>query len=312
MKFAIQIPIKKIMIFYIVLLCTKTSFAIIDFHTHLMSHTIKESFPWMPDNYILNSEMIIKELDKNGVQKAVLLGSGYVYYSYNKPDRREKVEFENNFNAQEAAKFPDRLIPFCSLPFSEVWVFDEITRCSKELKMKGLKIHLENNDIDLANPMLFENFSQILNKAGELNLIIMVHVKTVTKGSFEGLVQAILSNNARVIIAHSLGEDYKNLSMFRLIDASSEFFKNVYLDTSIILELYQSAPISLRQEVVWYLRSLNADNILFGSDYPVSSMTEAVQVLNQYSNKILGSYGFTDVEIEKILNENGNKLLSSF
>lgn len=301
----------KIFIFIGLIIGLQIGHTMVDFHTHIASKKMKDSFPFFPDHYVIDANNLIAELDKNNINSAVILGSGYLYALYNKKDRKQRVEFENNFIAHEAAKYPNRLVAFCSVPFLDKWIFEEIARCGDVLKLKGLKIHLENNEIDLAIPQHSKRFLDILQKADKYKMIVTVHCKINHKASFIELFKLVLGRPTKIVIAHGLSDDYKNLIQFQQVDGPPGFLNNIFIDLSIILKLYSNAPKSVRQDVIWHIRSIQIDNILFGSDFPVASMTQALEVLKNYTKTELGSVGFDQEELNKILNDNGKKLLFS-
>lgn len=101
---------------------------------------------------------LIQRMDRAGVDKAVM------FPFIEQPD--------NDFIAQEAAKFPDRLIGFaCVNPWTKNAV-SEIERAVKELKLKGLKLHPVLHGFGMDNHSLMD---PIFEKCQELKIPILAH-----------------------------------------------------------------------------------------------------------------------------------------
>jgi predicted TIM-barrel fold metal-dependent hydrolase len=101
-------------------------------------------------------------MDSAGIQQALLLSMAYTWGKASREpvaDEYEQVKAENDWTAQQAAQFPDRLRAFCSLNPLKPYALDELARCSSTpLLRRGLKLHFGNSDVDLDNP---ENVAQV-------------------------------------------------------------------------------------------------------------------------------------------------------
>jgi predicted TIM-barrel fold metal-dependent hydrolase len=54
------------------------------------------------------------------------------------------VRAENDWVAQEVARYPDRLVAFCGVSPLEDYALEEIDRCSTMQNLTGLKLHPGN------------------------------------------------------------------------------------------------------------------------------------------------------------------------
>lgn len=59
---------------------------------------------------------------------------------------------------------------------------------------------------------------------------------------------------------------------------------------------------SFPQLLVWVLRKVGTDRVIFGSDYPLGDPLQAVQAVNQL--------GFNDSELEAIVHGNAAELIN--
>jgi len=284
---------------------------IIDTHVHYISNEITQIFPSIPPTSL---EEIIQKMDEKNVSKSFVLSFAYMLKYTDQEKRLEYTQRENNLLAEGIKKYPGRLIGFCSFSFEEEWVLDEIERCH-EIGLKGIKLHLENNGIDLADARHAEKYALIYEKAAKLRMVLLVHPYINNYASLIGFLGiSIFGSNPMgpttpVIIAHALGAQYRMLFDLTLF-SPPELIKNLYIDISATFDEFQSAPISLRQELVWYLKNpySNSDNILFASDF--SGWDVNPNMLDAYDASVLGEYGFSPEEKEKIFGTNAMKLIN--
>jgi predicted TIM-barrel fold metal-dependent hydrolase len=85
----------------------------------------------------LDATYLIEELDKTGVERALVLSTAYVNATdvpalgarKRSPDEYGLVRQDNDFTAAEAAKAPMRLIPFASVNPKREYALEEVKRC---------------------------------------------------------------------------------------------------------------------------------------------------------------------------------------
>src|SRR5437763_1284630 len=89
---------------------------IADHHQHLFSPVIAaELARTTPGFHTITASDVIALLDSAGIRQALLLSVAYIYGSPSRSfdDEYGKVRAENDWNAAQAAQYPDRLIAFC-------------------------------------------------------------------------------------------------------------------------------------------------------------------------------------------------------
>ena len=94
-------------------------------------------------------------LDDAGIQKAVVLSVAYWFGApYREPpvqDAAAKTREENDWTIAQTRRYPDRLVPFCSVNPLAPYALAELERCAAIADVRGMKIHLANSRVDLKN-----------------------------------------------------------------------------------------------------------------------------------------------------------------
>jgi predicted TIM-barrel fold metal-dependent hydrolase len=95
------------------------------------------------------------------------------------PDEYEKVKAENDWTSAQVARFPDRLIGFCSVNPLKPYAFDELTRCAKDPRLRrGLKLHFANSRVDYHNLAHVDRVRRLFAAANEYKMAIVAHMRT--------------------------------------------------------------------------------------------------------------------------------------
>ena len=99
---------------------------------------------------------------------------------------RDRVEHEydlakreNDWTSAEVAKYPDRLVAFCSVNPLKDYALDEIARCGQDPRLKrGLKLHFGNSDVNLTDPAHLARLREVFALANRQGMAIVVHART--------------------------------------------------------------------------------------------------------------------------------------
>ncbi len=75
--------------------------------------------------------------------------------------------------------------------------------------------------------------------------------------------------------------------------------RNIWVDVSYTAGLYAGSPY--HEQFVWVLRQIGIDRVLFGSDYPLRTTSEAIADVERL--------GLTDEEMRQVFAGNAKKLL---
>jgi len=129
------------------------------------------------------AEQLVAQLDSARIQRALVLSVAYWFGSELMPgvdrdltlsDEHARVRAENDWVASQAARYPDRLVSFCSVNPLKVYALEEIQRCGRHSVVRGLKLHLANSGVDLRKRADVEQLRRVFRTANEANLPIVV------------------------------------------------------------------------------------------------------------------------------------------
>jgi predicted TIM-barrel fold metal-dependent hydrolase len=223
------------------------------------------------------AKQLIAELDDAGIKKAVVLSVAYQWGD------SEKVRAENDWTAEQAALYPDRLIPFFSFnPLSEN-ALEEIERCAKSARFKGIKLHFGNSRVDIRKPEHAEKLRQVFRAANKHRLPIVAHLWRIgdyeEKGNEDAKVflEKLLPEapDITVQIAHLAGGGQMTESALAVfadaITAKDPRTKNLYFD--LATSVSHDSSRSLLQRTTARLRQIGLERILWASDHSLDNPT---------------------------------------
>lgn len=128
------------------------------------------------------AEQLIAQLDEAGIQRAAVLSAAYWFGSpfmrKVEGDEYTNVRAENDWTIQEVARFPTRLVAFCSFNPLKDYALEELDRCAKLPHVKGFKLHFGNSEVDVQNPEHLEKVRRVFTTANERRLAIVAHLWT--------------------------------------------------------------------------------------------------------------------------------------
>jgi predicted TIM-barrel fold metal-dependent hydrolase len=165
-----------------------------DYHQHVFS---KEDIALAgPQSGLrpLDAKDVIALLDAAGIRKATLLS---LAFWYGKPGRQVddeigQVRRENDWTAAQAARYPDRLLAFCSFNPLKDYAIAELERCAGKPGMaRGIKLHFGNSDVQLDDPAHVARLREVFAAADKHGMAIVVHLRaSISKGRPYGARQA--------------------------------------------------------------------------------------------------------------------------
>jgi predicted TIM-barrel fold metal-dependent hydrolase len=252
---------------------------LVDHHQHLVSPTLAAVIKVAP----ITAAELVQHLDEAGIKRAVVLSTAY---SFSNPSRKVENDYDfvradNDWTAEQVARYPDRLIGFCGLNPLKDYALAELARCAKNPNLaRGLKLHFGNSFVDYHNPQHIEQVKRVFRAANGYRMAIVVHMRANTSqkmGREEALVflNELLpaAPDVTVQIAHMGGAGGVEPTIFDevlgvFVDAIAKGdarMKNVWFDvTSVVLNL---TPASAAR-IVERIRQLGVQRMLYGSDAP--------------------------------------------
>jgi predicted TIM-barrel fold metal-dependent hydrolase len=127
----------------------------------------------------ITAEQLVARLDEAGIRRAVVLSDAYWFDSprNNVTSELAKVRAENDWTAQQVARFPDRLVAFCSFNPLREHALAELERCAADGRFRGVKLHFGMSGVDLRDPGQVAKVRQVFQAANRLKLAIITHVR---------------------------------------------------------------------------------------------------------------------------------------
>lgn len=253
---------------------------IIDFHTHIFPSKMRENREHYigrdplfariyanPKAKITDCEGLIAKMDEEGIDRAVVMNANW--------SSLELVQETNDHILDSVARYPKRLVGFCSLPpTSNEDRITELERCIKagirgigEMRpeFQGLK----QGDEPVLDP--------VIEIALRHKLMLCIHASEPVGHEYPGKYTFTPDKIYRLILRHPeltiiLAHWGGGMPFYALMPEVKTAIKNTYVDTSASPYLY--TPDIYRHVI----DLMGADKILFGSDFPLMPPSK---VLNQ-------------------------------
>ena len=252
---------------------------VVDFHTHVFPPQIKknrskyiESDPCFAllysrkDSRLVTTDELIASMDRAGIDVSVILNIGWTTH--------ELCEETNDYILESIARYPDRLIGFCSVqPLCGQAALDEIERCARG-GARG--VGELRPDIQLFNLIDEEITAPFVKTLRKHKLILVSHASEPVGHDYPGkgtvtpdmLYYFIKSYPDLAIVCSHWGG---GLPFYTLMPEVKKALRNVFFDTAASPLLYSPQIYS---QVV---QLIGADKILFGSDYPLLEQGRCVR-----------------------------------
>jgi predicted TIM-barrel fold metal-dependent hydrolase len=233
----------------------------------------------------VTADQLIARLDEAGIAQAVVLSGAYGFASPAAPpggDEYARVRAENDWTAEQVARYPARLVGFCAFSPIREYAVAELERCAGPLRLRGLKLHLGNSGVDVRNPAHVEQLRRVFRAANRLRLPVTIHLRTPdpSYGREHSLIflGQVLPEapDVPVQVAHlagtgpGYGSDEALAPLAEAIAAGDPRTRNLYFDLATNVTPTISAESA--RLVAQRIRQIGTERILFGSDLdPASS-----------------------------------------
>jgi predicted TIM-barrel fold metal-dependent hydrolase len=247
----------------------------VDWHQHLLTKEMAE-----PGQAPIDAKALIAMLDAAGIRRAVVLSNAFRFGNPNAEpmkDEYSRVIAENDWTAREAARYPQRLIAFCSFNPLKEYALDELARCAGDRRFgRGIKLQFGNAGVNLDDPTDIALLRRVFRAANVNRMAIVVHLRTQRPNPY-GAAQALTfldevltaAPDVPVQIAHLAGGGgYGDAAMDGALDVfmaaigrQDPRVKNLWFDIALIAGNDTQAP-----RIAQRLRALGLARILYGSD----------------------------------------------
>lgn len=247
---------------------------------------------------------IIGELDAAGVERGVVISAGYFggFRSLVFGRSYKKVQLENDHVAELVRTYPSRVTGACGVHPFDKWAEAELRRCAQDLNLKAVKIHPNAQRIDVLDEGQRSRLREFLAKAGQLNLVALVHAYgRPLEFNRELYKLAAATPETTVVFLHAFGDNLTaiadEISQGRLPRPA-----NIYIDLSGTVQEAKD-----QKALVSAIRAFGVGRTLFGSDFPVFKPAVALEALrklplsSQEVGQILSNVGpFSDRRISGV------------
>ena len=251
-----------------------------DHHQHLFSPVVSVA----EGVEQIDAEQLISLLDAAGIRRAAVLSVAYILGDPKgtAADEYEKVKAENDWTSAQVARFPDRLIGFCSVNPLKPYALEELARCAKDPRLRrGLKLHFANSRVDYHNRDHIDRLRKLFAAANQYGMAIVAHMRTsisakIPYGADEAKMFlneiAPAAADVPIQIAHLAGAggyadplvDQAASVFVEAIEKRDPRTKNLYFDvTTVVLPKASSEQLTL---IAKRFRQLGLQRILYGSD----------------------------------------------
>jgi predicted TIM-barrel fold metal-dependent hydrolase len=257
-----------------------------DHHQHLFSPAIVELIA-SPDVRALTARDLVPLLDSAGIRHAAVLSVAYMFGKPSRPvkDEYAKVRAENDWTGAQAAQYPDRLVAFCGVNPLASYALEELERCARDPRLRGLKLHLGNSDVRLDDPAHVEQLGRFFRAANQRRMPVAVHLRASISlkrpyGAAEARVflEKVLPHapDIPVQIAHLAGTgpgyddppaDSAMAVLAEAVERGDPGTRRLWFDVTTVAP--GDLPPAQAELVVRRIRQVGVDRVLFGSDAAV-------------------------------------------
>ena len=269
---------------------------IIDCHTHIFPEEVRKdrasfckrdkgfSFIYKdPKSRMAGVEDLIASMDESGIDRSVICG-----FPWKQPDL---CSLHNQYLLASASRYPNRLIVFISLLFSNPdWSAKELDRALKGGARGVGEIAFYSDEMASQD---ISSMKPIFTQMEKREVPLLLHTNETIGHSYPGkgrtplerFYELILSfPNLAIILAHWGG----GLPFYELMPEVAKVMANVYYDTAASPFIYSKKIYAIAREIV------GAEKIFFGTDFPLISPRRYFKELEESSlskqdrEKILG------------------------
>ena len=231
----------------------------------------------------------VRALDGAGIQRGVLLSTGYFYGSPDVADLNLDVaaetRAENSFVVAQAKASCGRLLAFISVDPLSSNALNEIAYWGKAGGAAGLKLHLENSDFDFRSPREVSKLAAIFRLAAREHFPIVIHLETRAKAYGAQDVDIFLAKvapfagRAPIQVAHTAGGGGVSSNSLAALGEFANAFehdpqgtKNIFFDLAMVPdEIANAGKMSASADNVSKLKGLmqriGLKRFVLGSDW---------------------------------------------
>jgi predicted TIM-barrel fold metal-dependent hydrolase len=267
----------------------------VDHHVHLNSPAIQSFLPYFcastrrfgPCDPALTTphsvDELLAEMDRAGIQSAVILSDGYLAESpmmeQQRPDAANLLRAANDWTVDLARRYPKRFTAFIAVDPNRPTALPEIARWRGNPAVRGIKLHLTASGVNLRKNGDVAALAAVFRAAAQDRFAIVIHLRTQQMNygapDVRRFIEDVLpvAGNTPVQIAHAAGWgglDPPTLSALGAfadaIQTNPRQFRHVWFDLSNVWSDKTSAAD--KQALVALIRRIGPKHFLPSSDWP--------------------------------------------
>jgi uncharacterized protein len=240
-------------------------------------------------NHPVGTDALRKLDDNAGVVQSALIVMA-------RKGQLERTRTQNDAVMAAASASGGRFYPIISVhPADGAAALAELERVAK-LGAREVKLHPNTQNFDVSDPEV----AVVVEKCGDLGLVVLFDSYKPWDASEMGkfLLLSVQHPKTKLILAHMGFSQFREAVSFELVRRLG-MAENVWFDLSAIANTYVDSPV--QAELVWTMRKVGTERILFGSDWPVYTPAETARAVRHL--------GFTYAEQKQIFHDNAARLL---
>lgn len=224
----------------------------------------------------LDAAELVRMLDEADISGAVVMSLAYLFENLEEPveNGAARLRQENDWTAAQVARYPARLVGFCSVNPRTEQAIAEIERCATQLRLTGLKLHFGNSNVDLKTPAHLQLVKQVFATANRLRLPVAVHLwdsaNDYGRRDAEIFLAEVLPQAPDIVVQvmHMAGAgpgwtDEALEVLSTAVEAGDPRTRNVYFDVATVADFQTTEQLQL---LARRIRQIGPSRILYGSD----------------------------------------------
>jgi predicted TIM-barrel fold metal-dependent hydrolase len=225
----------------------------------------------------IDAARVIAQLDEAGISRAAVLSVAYWFGSGERisEGEQERVRTENDWVAAEVARYPTRLVAFCSFNPLRDYALAELNRCADTGAFRGIKLHFGNSGVDALNHEHQARLRAVFAAANARRMAIIVHLWTGPEYEASGAdnARAFLTEilpaapDVPVQIAHLAGGGRSTLEALAVyanaIATNNAATRHLYFDVATVAEGESAERLAQDADL---MRRIGMERILYGTD----------------------------------------------
>lgn len=254
-----------------------------------------------------NPEIILKQ---NDCARIVLISTAYAYKDSSKLNSEQEFIIKENDKLRRIVdKYPDTFYGFYGLNPLKDFTFEELKRCHEKLKLHGLKLHFQGNNVDLHNLDHIKKLDQIFDYISKNKIPVLIHNNAWNFNAgieyAELFINKILKKhkNLKIIFAHAGGGGgfFKYTKDF--LETMAKYLKDernnheIFFELSTVVQIRKFPGSQDLKELEKLMRDIGYDRFLFASDYPVRNS-------ETYINEMISKLSIDPKILKEIIERN--------